>query len=106
MRQKLRDNGLSIVVFCLFLLFWAGQSFAGWRDHNLEQLRQNKATQTLSEYLSSSEFWSVTFENWESEFLQMAAYVLFTVWLFQRGSAESKDPDKKEPADEEPEDHQ
>jgi hypothetical protein len=46
------------------------------------------------------------FENWESEFLQMAAYVLATVWCFQRGSAESKDPDAHEEVDEDPRQHQ
>jgi hypothetical protein len=38
------------------------------------------------------------FENWESEFLQMAAYVILTAFLFQRGSAESRDPDETEDA--------
>ena len=42
------------------------------------------------------------FENWESEFLQMAAYVLLTVFLFQKGSSESKKPDEKNPEDESP----
>jgi hypothetical protein len=42
-------------------------------------------------------------ENWESEFLQMAAYVVPTAVLFQKGSAESKDPDgPPAPADREP----
>jgi hypothetical protein len=49
------------------------------------------------QYLRSSSFVEATTENWESEFLQMFAYVLFTVFLYQRGSAESKSPD--EPAD-------
>jgi hypothetical protein len=46
------------------------------------------------------------FENWESEFLQMAAYVLATVFCFQRGSAESKDPDSRDEVDEDPRQHQ
>jgi hypothetical protein len=45
---------------------------------------------------------SAVFENWESEFLQMLAYVVLTAFLFQRGSSESKDPDKEEPVDEDP----
>ena len=44
------------------------------------------------------------FENWESEFLQMSAYVVLTAFLFQRGSAESKDPDTASPQDAWPED--
>jgi hypothetical protein len=46
------------------------------------------------------------FENWESEFLQMAIYVIFTAFLFQRGSAESKDPDTVSELDEDPGQHQ
>jgi hypothetical protein len=41
-------------------------------------------------------------ENWESEFLQMFAYVLLTAFLFQKGSAESKDPQKQEAVDRDP----
>ncbi len=41
-------------------------------------------TLTAKEYLSSGHFISATFENWESEFLQMSMYVLLTVWLRRR----------------------
>ena len=54
----------------------------------------------------SSHLWASVFENWESEFLQMAAYVLATVFCFQRGSAESKDPDSRDEVDEDPRLHQ
>jgi hypothetical protein len=55
-------------------------------------------------YLRSGHFVEATFENWESEFLQMGAYVLLTAFLIQRGSAESRDPDvpKDEDQDDEP----
>lgn len=42
------------------------------------------------------------FENFESEFLQMALYVVLTVSLRQLGSAESKSLDKAEDVDREP----
>ena len=53
-------------------------------------------------YLTSGHFISAVFENWESEFLQMAAYVLLTVFLFQKGVSESKKPDEHNPEDEPP----
>lgn len=56
-------------------------------------------------YLSSGAFGEAVFENWESEFLQMALYVLLTAYLFQKGSSESKDPDKAEKVDEDPRKH-
>jgi membrane protein implicated in regulation of membrane protease activity len=56
-------------------------------------------------YLTSAAFSESVFENWESEFLQMALYVVLTSVLFQRGSAESKDPDRTEDVDEDPAAH-
>lgn len=94
MRRLLRDNSLSIVVVCLFLLIWlGGQSVAGMRSYNEEQREHGEATVSYGTYLTTAHFGEATFENWESEFLQMGAYVLLTVWLRQRGSAESRDPD-------------
>jgi hypothetical protein len=57
----------------------------------------------MSSYLRSGHFGEAVFENWESEFLQMAAYIVLTVFLFQKGSAESKDPEKTESTDAKPE---
>jgi len=102
MRRFWRDNGLSLVLFALFLLFWAGQAWTGWREE-VEQRRDHGATPpTLAEYLTSGSFVEATAENWESEFLQMFGYVLFTVFLYQRGSAESKSPDRAEEVDRDP----
>lgn len=53
----------------------------------------------MPEYLRSGGFWEATAENWESEVLQMAAYVLLRVGLYQKGSAESKDPGKRKAVD-------
>jgi hypothetical protein len=56
----------------------------------------------FTDYLASGHFISAVFENWESEFLQMAAYVLLTIFLFQKGASESKKPDEANPEDESP----
>lgn len=83
------DNALSIVVLILFFVFWLAQGLAGWATFNEDQLTHHEATVTFARYLGSSHFWSATAENWESEFLQMGVYVALTVYLKQRGSAES-----------------
>ena len=54
------------------------------------------------EYLTSGDFYEAVFENWESEFLQMGSYVVLTVFLFQKGSSESKPLNKRAPQDEDP----
>lgn len=105
MQRILRDNGLSFVMFGLFLLFLMGQSVAGWKDYNDDQLAHGQQLLDYAQYLSTSHFLEGVFENWESEFLQMAAYVMLTVFLFQRGSAESKNPDQPEAVDQDPEPH-
>jgi hypothetical protein len=106
MRKKLRDNSLSLAMFGLFVLFLVGHSVAGYYDYNDDQHAHQQSLLSYTAYLTSGHFWATVFENWESEFLQMAAYVIFTVFLFQRGSAESKDPDAVEDVDEDPRHHQ
>jgi hypothetical protein len=93
----LRDNGLGIVCALLFVLFAFGQSVTGHREYNAEQRSHREHVISYGDYIGTGHFWEGLTENWESEFLQMAAYVLLTVWLFQRGSAESRDPDKEQP---------
>jgi hypothetical protein len=102
MRRFLRDNGLSVTLFVLFLVSLVGQALTGWRAHG-EELRSHALPGIgLTDYLSSGHFISAVFENWESEFLQMAAYVLLTIFLFQKGASESKKPDEPNPEDESP----
>ncbi len=92
MRRLLRTNGLSLTVFGIFFAMLIGQSVVGERVYNQNQLEHGETAISYRAYLETRSFLEVTFENWESEFLQMAAYVLLTAYLFQRGSVESKDP--------------
>jgi hypothetical protein len=96
LRRLLRDNGLSLVLLALFALFLGGQVVAGHLAFNADQREHGEPPVSLSEYVRGSHFAEATAENWESEFLQMAAYVWLTAFLFQRGSAESNDPDGKD----------
>jgi hypothetical protein len=102
MRRILRENGLSIALGACFLLFLSGQIVTGHRVYNADNAEHGQAIVPLSAYLISGHFLEALTENWESEFLQMFAYVLFTVSLYQKGSAESKKLDEDEPVDREP----
>ncbi len=102
LRRKLKENGLSCVLLLLFLVFFIGQTWSGWYHYNDEQMDHGRPSVALTQYLRTGSFGEAVFENWESEFLQMGLYVVLTVFLFQKGSSESKDPDKKEPVDEDP----
>lgn len=92
MRRVFRENGLSIVLFGLFIFSLTGQYLTGHREYNSDQQLHGQPTVNYFEYFGTGHFIEATFENWESEFLQMGAYVLLTVFLFQKGSSESKKP--------------
>jgi hypothetical protein len=102
MKEKLRSHGLSLALFGFFIVFELGLSGVGQRQYNQQQLQHGEPTVGYLEYLASADFLEATMENWESEFLQMFAYVLLTAFLFQKGSAESKNPDQPEAVDRDP----
>jgi hypothetical protein len=95
-------NGLSIVFLSLFILTLAAQALTGWKEHNTELNDAGMAEIGFGAYLHTGHFISSTFENFQSEFLQMALYVILTVGLRQIGSAESKKLNEKEEVDREP----
>src|SRR4029077_6591433 len=94
-------NALSIASFAAFLVFVIAMTLTGWHQFNADQLSHHEATVSLGGYLGTGAFFEALFENWESEFLQMGAYVVLTAYLIQRGSAESKKPGDA-PQDEDP----
>jgi hypothetical protein len=102
MHRVFRENGLSIVLVTMFLLCLIGQSMAGQRDYNSEQREHGEAEVSYGAYLGTAHFWEALAENWESEFLQIFAYVLLTAFLYQKGSAESKKLDEPELVDRDP----
>jgi hypothetical protein len=102
MKKILHNNGLSIAFFVLFIFSLVGQIFSGFKEHNQETTEMGGQAISMVQYLTSGHFFQATFENWESEFLQMALFLILTMGLYQKGSSESKDPDKKEEVDREP----
>jgi hypothetical protein len=101
-RRFLKNNGLSLVYVGLFLLTLFVMSVTGHHHYNSEQREHHDPVVSYWTYLHTGDFVEGVFENWESEFLQMGTYVLFTVYLFQKGSPESKPLDERMPQDVEP----
>ncbi|HEV2841567.1 MAG TPA: DUF6766 family protein [Chthoniobacterales bacterium] len=103
MKRIWRENGLSIVMLGMFFVaFIFGQSYTGFLESNEGRVQHGLPARQFGEYLLSAHFVEATMENWESEFLQMGVFVFFTAFLYQKGSAESKDPEKREEVDRDP----
>ncbi|MDQ0064752.1 DUF6766 family protein [Chryseobacterium lathyri] len=98
-------NSLSIVLLVLMLFSLIGQFFTGWKTLNKDLAEEGSSMLSLGAYVRSGHFIQATFENWESEFLQMMLYVVLTVSLRQKGSSESKSLEGKEDVDREPKVH-
>ena len=84
----IRDRGLTLLLLSMFAISLAGQLATGLAEYNTEQLEHGQPFVTLRTYLGTGHPWEALFENWESEFLQMAVFVLLTTFLIQKGSPE------------------
>ena len=89
-RRVLYENSLLVTMATLFLLMWLGQSLNNWREFNAEQREHDESTVSWGSYLLDPDFWDKTLQNWQSEFLAVGTMAVFTIYLRQRGSPESK----------------
>jgi len=100
----IRDRALTLVLMLMFALFLAGQFVAGFHEYNDAQLTHHQPAVSMPAYAATGHWWESVFENWESEFLQMAVFVLLTTLLVQKGSPESRRAHVREPVDADPRD--
>lgn len=101
----LTNNGLSLAFLLLTILSLSAQAFTGLCQYNEFLSSHDKIPVSIIQYVQSGHFIQATFENWESEFFQMALFVWFTVFLRQKGSSESKVISGKEEVDRQPKKH-
>lgn len=90
MKRFLKNNGLATAMFAIFIVAIIGMSVAGWSSENEDRAEHGQSAQSYGEYITSGAYIEAVFENWESEFLQMWALVILTVFLYQKGSTDSK----------------
>ena len=89
-RAALFSRSLGLLMLGLFLLTWAASSVAGWASFNSDQLGERQDPVTWVGYLGEADFWNRSFQNWQSEMLAVGSMAVFSVFLRQRGSPESK----------------
>jgi membrane protein implicated in regulation of membrane protease activity len=84
------SNSLGAFMGLIFLACWAVQSLAGRTAYSEEQLAQLQAPVSWLQYVGRPDFWNRTLQNWQSEFLAVGSMAVFSIYLRQRGSPESK----------------
>jgi Domain of unknown function (DUF6766) len=89
-RTTLYSNSLGLVMGLFFLGSWGAQLVAGTSAYNSERLQNFLAPLSMPQYALSANFWNRTLQNWQSEFLAVGSMVVFSIYLRQRGSPESK----------------
>jgi hypothetical protein len=92
--RALRDHSLSLFFFTIFVAALLGQAIAGHAEYNNEAIAHSSETLSFWGYVVSPDFGQAVMENWQSEYLQFTLFVVATVWFVQKGSPESKQPDK------------
>jgi hypothetical protein len=90
MRTAVFARSLGLLMGALFLLTWAASSVAGWAAYNGDQLGNRQDPVSYLGYLGEGDFWNRSFQNWQSEMLAVGSMAIFSVYLRQRGSPESK----------------
>jgi hypothetical protein len=89
------ERGLAIVLAALFLGSWAIQGWTGWEQFQSEQQQHEQSAHFWGQDGYIWTFGEATFENWQSEFLQLLTFVVLTAALVYKGSPESKDGDEE-----------
>ena len=90
MRTAVYSWSLGIVMGLVFLLSWFAQSLAGWAAFNETRLQRLQDPLSWGGYLLNADFWARSLQNWQSEFLAVGSMAVFSIYLRQRGSPESK----------------
>ena len=90
LRTALYENSLVLLMAFIWILSWFAQLVTGRIEYNTQQLDHQLSGLSLWEYAGTADFWNRTLQNWQSEFLAVASMVVFSVWLRQRGSSQSK----------------
>jgi hypothetical protein len=90
LRLSVFSNSLLTVMAAIWIGSWFAQVVTGRIVYNAEQFDHHESALSLWQYAGTSEFWNRTLQNWQSEFLAVASMVVFSIYLRQRGSPESK----------------
>ncbi|MFC5263817.1 DUF6766 family protein [Kribbella qitaiheensis] len=87
---RLYENSLAIAFGIVFALSIWLHAVTGAGAYSEEQQLHGGEAVTAWQYVRTSQFWFESFQNWQSEFLAVAAIIGGSVYLRQRSSSQSK----------------
>ncbi|GCE02757.1 DUF6766 family protein [Dictyobacter aurantiacus] len=91
----LRNHSVSSLLISLCVLSLIVQSITGYLNYNTQQQQHHQPTISYLEYAGGSDYWETVFENFEGEFISLAAYVMLTSFVVEKGAKESRKPGQK-----------
>jgi hypothetical protein len=89
----LYQRSLTIALFGLFVLSFILHWYGSMLLYNEEAAANGEAQVSAMAYLGNARLWFESFENWQSEFLSVFAIVVLSIFLRDKGSAQSKPVD-------------
>jgi hypothetical protein len=95
---KVYRNSLALALFGLFLMSFVLHAIGGTTEYNQTQREHGGRPVSVTTFMTTSDFWYQSFQNWQSEFLSVGVLIVLSIYLRQHGSAESKPvgaPDSK-----------
>jgi hypothetical protein len=90
LRTRIYSNSLLLAMSGIWVASWLAQSITGRINYDADQLDHQSAPVSWLTYITTSDFWNRTLQNWQSEFLAVGSMVILSVYWRQRGSPESK----------------
>jgi len=90
-----RDYSLSIAVGALFIASFILHIIFGWFQYVADQQDQGSVPTLFGLHGYVTYFGEWTFQNWQSEFLEVLVLIVLTSYLVHKGSPESKDGDEE-----------
>jgi hypothetical protein len=91
-RSIWREFGLGLSLMLLFFGTWVAHGITEWQTYTDQQHEHNQPVEAGDFF---TEFGQSTLENWQSEFLQLFAFVVLAALYIHKGSAESKDGEER-----------
>jgi hypothetical protein len=89
----LYSHSLGLALLVLFAICFVLHVITGAAAASAEELARGGQSISPIQFLGTSTLWFQSFQNWQSEFLSIAALTVLSIFLREKGSAESKPVD-------------